>query len=290
MTLAAGIHDAIPEDVYHADHVADVPTLSASVARVLVNRSPLHAWNAHPKLNPDAVTEHRKEFTRGNALHGLLLEADAKIDIVEADNWRTKAAQEARDESLAAGRNPMLPQEADAVEQMAAAVNKQLDALPIEPRPFTLGKPEQTLVWEDHGVLCRSRVDWLFDDHRTLDDLKSTSRSANPEQWSRQLFGMGYEIQARMYVRAVTALTGVEAEWRWVVVETEPPFAVSVIGMPPAAAALADQKIDYALAKWAECLRTGVWPGYPQQVCYAEPPGWAESQWLDRVWTEMEAA
>ena len=42
----------IPAADYHADRVGhgDAPSLSSSVARTLIQQSPIHAWFKHPKL------------------------------------------------------------------------------------------------------------------------------------------------------------------------------------------------------------------------------------------------
>ena len=42
---------------------------------------------------------------------------------------------------------------------------------------------------------------------------------------------------------------------------------------------LADKKVKYAIDKFAECLKTGVWDGYPVGRCEAEMPAWMEEQW-----------
>ena len=43
---------SLPDDAYHADPCPG-PSLSSSVAKLMLDRSPLHAWHAHPRLNPN---------------------------------------------------------------------------------------------------------------------------------------------------------------------------------------------------------------------------------------------
>lgn len=276
----AGIH-TMPAEQYHADP-CEQPSLSSSIAKIICSASPLHAWTAHPRLNPNYTPEEAEKFDIGTAAHYLLLEGMPEIVVIEAPDWRTNAAKDARDEARAAGKLPLLEKHWGAVQAMVEAARIQLEGISAAPPIFTDGKPEQMLVWDDGGVTCRARLDWLRDDHSAIDDYKTTSRTANPEAWSRSLFGMGYDIQAAFYLRGLQALTGQQADWRWVVQETAPPYALSVVSLNPAALELADAKVIYALNRWRECLAANVWPGYPTEICYAELPGWEEARWLEK--------
>ncbi|MCZ7538275.1 MAG: PD-(D/E)XK nuclease-like domain-containing protein [Acidimicrobiia bacterium] len=86
---------------------------------------------------------------------------------------------------------------------MVAAAREQLAELDVDPLPFTEGKPEQTIVWEDGGATCRARIDWLHTDGTAIDDYKTTSKSADPESFTRTLFSMGYDVQAAFYLRGL---------------------------------------------------------------------------------------
>lgn len=278
----------IPAADYHADRVADRPTLSASIASILLNGSPRHAWHAHPKLNPDFVRGDDKKYDFGTCVHALLLERDAgKAEVLDFPDWRTNAAKEARDAARDAGKVPILAKDWERVVKVVVAVHERLADYDADPPVLHAGKPEQTLVWEDNGVLCRALVDWLHDGYRACDDLKTTSvvYGANPANFKVP----GREIQAAMYVRAVRAITGVTPVFRWVVVETAPPFELSVIEPDPAALALGDDKVNRALAIWRDCLERDVWPGYPQRVATVELPPWEEARWLEREAIEEAA-
>src|SRR3990167_3196210 len=91
MTLHEYIRDPAPE-----------PSLSASVAHLLLTRSARHAWLAHPRLNPAWAPEATEQTDLGTLEHALLLEQDdSRLVVVEADDWRAKAARLARDEARA---------------------------------------------------------------------------------------------------------------------------------------------------------------------------------------------
>lgn len=288
MTLPAGIHADVPAAVYH-DDPSDTPSLSASIAHTLIARSPAHARACHPKLNPDLQREESDRFDIGTVAHQLLLEGEDRIGIVHFPDYRKKEAQETRDAHRAAGRTPLLTDQADRVRAMVAAAQSACLSHTAQPPLLTAGKPEQTLVWEDdHGVVCRARLDWLRDDYAAIDDVKTTSRSAKPASWGKStLFSIGAAIQARFYQRGVRMLTGIEPQFRFIVIECEPPYALSVVALAPSAEALADAQIDYALAVWAECLAKDDWPTYTPEVHYVAAPAWLEMEWLEE---EVNAA
>jgi hypothetical protein len=56
-----------------------------------------------------------------------------------------------------------------------------------------------------------------------------------------------------------------------VLVEIEPPYAVSLVGLDPEAKAAADVWIEQAIVTWGHCLKANVWPGYERRVVYARP-------------------
>lgn len=286
--MKPGIH-TLPSAAYHADP-CEPPSLSASIAHLLCSQSPAHARTAHPRLNPDYRRQEEERFDVGSVAHALLLEGITAVEVVDADDWRTKAAKEARDAARDAGRIPLLARHWSAVEEMVAAARTQLGLHAADPPMFTDGEPEQTLVWEEPGgVVCRSRLDWLRTDRRTIDDFKTTSRSANPEQWSRSLYGQGADIQAAFYVRGVQELTGETPEFRWAVQETFPPYALTVLSPAPDVLTIAQRKVEHAIDTWRRCLETGHWPAYPTDVCYAELPPWEEYRWLERELQEEAA-
>jgi hypothetical protein len=280
------LYPSVPAEEYHSDQTADGPTLSSSIANLLLTRSPLHAWTAHPRLNPNYERKTEDKFDVGTVAHQILLDGTAAVDVHDYEHWRTNAAKEAAAETRAAGRIPLLTHQFGDVMAMCNAVASQLEAFDADPVPLTAGKPEQTMVWQDTatGVWCRARIDWLHDDLSAIDDLKTTSRSAHPEAFARNLYSYGCDVQCAFYLRGIQKVTDRldVPQWRWIVVETTPPYGLSVIEPGPAVLELADAKVDAALALWKDCLENDRWPGYPTRVATAELPAWEEARWLAR--------
>lgn len=277
----------IPVADYHADKVgSEQPTLSASVAKVLIAESPAHAKAAHPRLTDAPVVEKDEaKFDLGTAVHSMFLEQDhSNIDVLDYDDWRTNAAKAAREESRSYGRVPMLRRQYDQAVLVSEIAREKVAALKVDPPMFTAGKAEQTLVWtEPNGVVCRARLDWLPDSHRFIDDLKTTGTSANPHSFQRTLFNLQYDLSAAFYLRGLKAVEGVDAEFRWAVVEVDWPHEVVALSPAPDALALAEDKVQHAIDLWGKCLAENDWPGYDGRLHYVEAPPWAEAQWMERV-------
>ena len=279
-----GVYD-IPADTYHADP-CPAPSLSSGVAKTILEQSPRHGWLRHPKLNPAFEPENRTLFDKGRASHKVVLGVGEEIVVIDAPNYTTKAAQQAKQLAYLDGRTPVLKHQMATVNEMAAAVRAQLDRHEEAAEAFVpgLGKPEQALIWREGDVWCRALLDWMPNGGNVFPDLKSTGASANPDLWgTRTLYDGGFDVQAAFYCRGIRATLGIEdPRFRFVVVENEPPYALSVVELTPAAMAMANRKAEEAIAIFGWCLRNNRWPGYPSRVCYVDPPIWAERKWLER--------
>lgn len=296
MITALGVY-TIPESQYHADPAPE-PSLSSSIAHILLQQSPLHAKAAHPRLTPGVVSGEAKHFDLGKLCHALLLEGIDKAHVIQATrkegtgknridtggpvtDYRTNEAKQERDEARAAGKCPILAHELADVTAMMKACREQLDAHSEASNAFSRGTPEQTLVWQEaNGIWCRARLDWLHLIDAIVDDFKSTGISANPDMISRTMWTNGWPIQAAFYTRGFKAVFGQNLEplFRFVVQEAYAPFALSVISLDPSAQAFADAKVAKAIRIWGECLTSGIWPGYPDRIAYAEVPAWMDKE------------
>jgi hypothetical protein len=100
------------------------------------------------------------------------------------------------------------------------------------------------------------------------------------------VWNLRYDIQASFYTRAVRAhhMHPEEKGWprfRWIAVETEYPYLVTVHEPDKAALANADARVDEALRIWADCLAADSWPGYPVAVNEVGPVPWERDSWAD---------
>ena len=286
-----GIHDDIPAEDYHADPCVR-PSLSAGIARTLIELSPRHAWWAHPRLNPMFERREDAKFDLGTAAHSILLQGTDIVEVCDYPDWRTNAAKEQRDQARKAGLIPLLISQWREVYAMVDSIRQQLPALETYPPVFTDGKPERTVIWEeDNGVICRARLDWLRDDLRAIDDYKTTGSTAKPDMWSRRTFwSIGCDVQIAFHSRGVYKVTGEWPAWRYVVCECFPPYAVSVVTPHKSVLELAQQKVEYAIRKFGECLGADRWPAYDRKPFEVESTDYAEADFLKLTYGEEIAA
>lgn len=284
--ITEGIHD-IPSEVYESDP-CEKPSLSSSIAKILLNESPLHAWAAHPQLNPNFEREDKEIFDLGTVAHALMLQGLSIAVVLEFDDWKKKEARIARDILRADGKIPILSKHWGRVQNMVTSGHKQLEAHREAKNAFTGGKPEQTLVWaDDHGVVCRARLDWLHDSRLIIDDYKSTGMSVNPENLDRMMVSAGWDVQAAFYRRGIYKLFGKEAEFRFICQEAQDPHALSVVGVGPDFQWIGEKKVQKAIDLWAECTRTNKWPGYSDRITYPTLPPWVENKFTEQEMKEI---
>lgn len=192
-------------------------------------------------------------------------------------------------QTRAAGKIPLRARDGARVLKVVESVRAELAEIEADPPLLTDGAAESVHVWAENGVWLRSKMDWLRKDVRAIDDLKTTSRSADPLMYAQRLYKTGGDLQAAFYRRAVQELFSVDAQFRWIVVETNPPYAVSAITPAADVLALGDAKLDYAIAYWRRLMEDygteAPWPAYPREVVRAELPPWEETRWLERMET-----
>ena len=122
---APGIYQ-MPDREYHADPVAAAPSLSRSIAKLLIEASPAHAFAAHPRLGgsvSQTAASGDDDMDVGSAAHAAFLEGDTdKIVHVQFDSYRTNAAKEFRDQTLRSGKIPLKTKQYDAAMHVAEAL------------------------------------------------------------------------------------------------------------------------------------------------------------------------
>ena len=289
--LKPGIHFGVPEADYHADTLCGSPTLSSTLARLILARSPLHAWTVHPRLNPAWEPTEKKTFDIGRAAHRAVLGRGADYVAYPAELLAsngaasTKEAKAWAEGQRADGRTPLKADEVDLIGDMALAVDRQLAAMGIALDP---ARSEVVALAEVDGVACRAMIDNAPADSRLpLYDLKSTT-DASPEALAKTVAAYGYDVQAAHYLAVWKAATGEDRKFRIIFVEKEAPYGVSVAELYRKPGDEADW-FDHADALaadarriWGECLRTGHWPGYPARVAVIGAPGWHLTKMEDR--------
>ena len=289
-----GIYRDFPTAAYFGDPTP-APSFTQSLAKVLIEQSPLHAYQAHPRLNVKPADEddgekYDKAKAIGNAAHTLMLGRGKTLAVADFEDWRTKAAQTFRQAAIESGQEPILRKHYAAAGEMVDAALEQLSRIHGTSNAFTNGDPEVVIANCENGIWLRSMVDWITPDLREVWDYKTGGVSASPYATPRRMADAGWHIQAAFHERILDAIDPKGAGRRkfyYVPQENNEPFALTVNQISEAALTIGRKQVDYAIKKWAFCLRKKTWPAYPNRIHIAELPTWAESSWLGR---EIEEA
>lgn len=276
--MTPGIY-SLPMEAYLADP-CPMPSASAGLLNVMLTKSALHAKYAHPKLSPHYAPREATVFDIGTAAHGLILEGEAKICVIEADDWRGKVAKEERDTARENGLTPLLRKHYEAVKKMVSVARSFMLECEIAPL-IADGEPELTMIWQEGEFWFRARPDLWSRDRQIMVNYK-TSESAEPSAFIRRMPSLGYDLSAAFYERGARAL-GHQSEEFFIVQETTPPYSCSLVGLDPAYKEIAAKKLDYAMELWKNALSADRWNAYPLRTVYATPTPWqlADAEELD---------
>jgi PDDEXK-like domain of unknown function (DUF3799) len=264
----------------HDDYLADpvfVPSLNASIAKVLIERSPLHARVAHPRFNAEIETDSTEEQDLGTAAHAWFLRGEQSVEVLDVADFKTKAARQQRDDARLAGKVPLKADRYDALTRMVTVLAR----FRAETGAFTDGTPERTLVWLDGTTWCRAKVDWLpHEPSSWLWDLKTVSGAATLRKWIRAAYDQQVDLQAVFHCRGSEFLHGEPpAGMNFCVIENKPPHGISVFSLGPMALEVGEAKARHAIRMWGQCLESDHWPGYPIAQQWVEPPTWVLREW-----------
>jgi hypothetical protein len=272
-----GIVTDLPIQQYHGG-----PGLSNTGLRNFA-RSPFHYYALHlDPLRPPSPT--RSGQLEGNLAHCLILEPDAfesRYAVGPVEDKRLKAWREWEAEQPTL-RNLIKPSQHAVAVAQARAVRSIPDVAAI----LALGAAEVSAFWTDEatGVQCRCRPDWTHpcgtEDKPAvvLLDVK-TCGDASPAGFAQQIARKGYHHQDAWYTDGYAKASDVEvAGFVFVAVEDQWPFgacAFTITDEERAAAAVDNRML---LERFAECQRSGVWPGYSTGIEIVNLPRWASAQ------------
>jgi hypothetical protein len=267
-------------EVTTAEYLADPapePSLSSSIAKLLLDRSPAHARLAHPRLG-GVSSRSTAAMDLGALIHRYVLGKGADVEPIDADDFRTKAAQQARDEARKQGQIPVLARVAGVAVAAAACIRRELDRVGV----VFDGESEVAILWqenaEDGAIWCRGMLDHVVERAGMLYvyDLK-TIHCAHPDDCTKSAINYGYDLQQEAYTRAAEGLWPEyegRVEFRFVFCEPDPPHAVTVAQLDATMRERGRRRWREAVDTWSRCLHTDTWPGYAQEPVTLWSPGW----------------
>ena len=275
--ITAGIYTDIPIDEYLADP-CEKPSLTSELVKALTTHPPCRAWAMHPRLGNKTRPRKKEEYQdRGTAVHAISLGYGDQVVSVDCRDWRSKEAQQMRKSAYMRGQTPMLAADYDDAAGAAANVAKFL------PQHF---EAENVVVWNDPaGPLCRCRPDaYVLPPGGGVNvwDIK-TSSDVSDEACLNAIIRYRYDIQASWHIRGlITALRLSEIpSYRWIFVQSEPPFEARTIDATPEFLSIADRDCSIAVQVWANALERDSWHGYPKSKVLEYPP-WASAKAMNK--------
>ena len=292
---ARGVYQLTAE-AYHGDP-CPAPSLSASLAQLMIEECPALVHHEHPRLNDAWEPDSRQDFDIGTAAHLAILQPElygARVVETDFDSWRGHNAK-VRDRAHDEGKVPLLLQNQALIADLKDAIRQH----PIASCAFATGEIERSLVWyaKDAGIWCRCRPDCLWMDRDYIVDLK-TSVTANPRKLKRIAADQGWHQRAAWYIEGYEAVFGRTPTYYFVVVAKNPPHLISTVDLSDRALAWGALLNEEARRRFAKCLTTGQWPGYravetpDKDTTITIPiPAWADRDLEDRrAAGEFEAA
>lgn len=274
---------SIVRDMTDAEY-HQLPSLSASGAKLLLDAG----GPAKYREQMDNPPPPKPVFDFGTLVHTLVLGKGADLEVLDpavhglkpngtvADvpsmtgMWK-KAVAAARE----AGKLPVSLDEYNAAKAMADTVRQHPVAGPL----LADGEAEES--WfatdPDTDVKLRARPDWQTTrDGRLLIVDYKTAADASPIGFERAATKFKYHVQAAMY-RHVSKLLGIDADpaFLFVAQEKQAPYLVCVHEFDAESMAEGERQMRRAIELFADCMRTGVWPGYEPVVNTMTLPDWA---------------
>ena len=280
VTFRTGLYPEMSDAIYHGDP-CPAPSLSSGLIRTLTTGTPRHAWLAHPRLGKSEDKASTKAQDYGSLVHKLALGAGRDVEIIEADSYRTKAAQEQRDAAQAAGRIPILePAYADALAQ-AEPIRDAITALAGEGwqgEVAMIGQRETA-----HGTIwTRAKADALSADRSVIVDLKTTQKLDDKAIKNRLA---EYDTQDVHYRATLeSARSDLIGRTRFVFLFIENSTGIMrPVGLSEGWRHAADLAVTEAAETFARCLKARQWPAYAAAPELFEPPPWLVRARLEKA-------
>lgn len=281
-----GIYRDITEAEYRADPFGG--SFTQSLAKVLLNYSPLHAREesvlAEPRDDDEEAEKYVKAQAIGNAVHKEILGRGKEIEVIDAKDFKKDVAKEARDLAIADGRVPILSKHMLIADRMIRRAREQLHRHE-DKDAFTAGSGEVMICWQEDGVWFRALVDWLSNDLRTVDDYKSSGMCLAEHVLGKRAETAGWHLQHAFISRGLDVLDPAGAgrrRHRNIAQEQFHPFALNVMHHDKYWLTMGAKKVEAAISVWKAARKTNRWACYPPKSVCPEYPKYAESQWLDR--------
>jgi hypothetical protein len=274
--IEPGIYSDMSNAVYHGGEGVGNSVLSA------MSKSPAHCYALY--IDPDRPErESVAAFKAGTLAHCAVLEPLELMSRYtvrpEGIDLRTKEGK-----SWAAGVDPAMEIITATQHNTAISQRKAVHAAKELHELLSRGQAETSAFWIDNatGLLCKCRPDWvhpLDDGCVILLDLKTTI-DASPAGFPKSIWNYGYHRQAAWYSNGYEKASGKEvAAFIFAAVTSDYPFLAAAYMLDETAMRRGADECRKLLDAYADCKRSGIWPGYSQEVQLISLPNWATKEY-----------
>jgi hypothetical protein len=201
----------------------------------------------------------------GTLIHQLVLGGD-RVAVLDYPDWRTNAAKADRAALRADGRTPILWKQLNAVSPIVEAVRLAVRGeFDLDISDFVC---EERIAWPYGGIECEGTPDAyrVRDGAALMWDLKTTKKLPGLDALGRKAAGDGWALQRTAYLSALETLYPEVAgriDWRWVVAETEPPYAVRIVSADSSLEELGRLRWEFSVVRWKQLLDLGWMEPWP---------------------------
>ncbi len=226
----------------------------------------------------------KPEFNFGTAAHRAIESLPAfKAEYMVKVLKKNDAAEYARQkEAVALGETQLITQDAyDRVMGIVDALNQPRNKFAYD--LLNTGEKEMSGYCEnpDLGFWEKIRPDNFDINTCIVTDFKTKGRRMTPHAQQKMMHDLKYPWQADFYERVLFNITGKKFTTWHVYAEDQAPFTISWGKMDPSSLELAAKKYYPLLPEYAQCLKTGIWPGPSTESQTYFSPGYAFGDGLE---------
>lgn len=254
---------------------ADIRPLSPTRACRVLSSSVAHAL---------LDSEKTRDSERGTLVHAIMFGEKHAVVNIDADNYRTKAAQLARDEARAAGKVPLLRDEED-------AFNVAVEKLAPQIQRYGYVEHHKRIEWIADGCPHRGELD-AFDTGGSIvgnpravgpywiGDLKTVKGGkARAAATGGAIVAARHHVQMAAYREGIASVYGLDPRCigvRLHFAEVEPPFGVVTAILSPMMLALGHREWCRARRLWLKAYEEEDFRPYANDDAHeVDPPQWA---------------
>jgi hypothetical protein len=273
--IEPGLYYGMPNAEYHGR----IEAIGNSGLKAVL-KSPAYYFGQY--RDPGCPPESERETPArrfGNMVHCVLFER-------EAFDSRYKVGPEVNSKAVKAWKDfaATLGDDCTAIDSgehaRAMKVRESVLSIPDMASALSSGDGEVSAFWRDPqtGVLCKCRPDWVHpvgDDSVILIDGK-TYASADQDEFARQVAKMDYHLQAAWYTDGYQIASGKKVlGFIFLAIADAYPHLANPLMLDEDSMSAGRRMYRRALDTYAECDRTGSWPGYGNDVKLISLPAWA---------------